>query len=309
MAPLPTDHAARMERVRLAIEGLSLGDAFGEQFIHSLAWMGSPNARELPPGTWKYTDDTEMALAIAEVLSDDGLLDQPRLASAFARRHALDPHRGYGSNTREVLRAIERGGDWQTAARAAFGGRGSHGNGAAMRAAPVGAYFVPEGFERVAAEAYRSAEVTHAHSDGIAGAIAVAVAAAWAAQHRNSAQPARPSGLFEVVLRHTPSGKTRLGIEQAAELPLDTWQFEAAMQLGKGEQVSATDTVPFCLWIATRHLDNFTEAMWSTVHVGGESDTNCAIVGGILALAVGAEELPRGWINRREPLVWKSVRD
>jgi ADP-ribosylglycohydrolase len=300
-----------MAHVRLAIEGLSIGDAFGEQFIHSLAWMGSPNARELPPPTWKYTDDTEMALAIAEVLGEYGHINQEPLAAAFARRHALDSHRGYGSNTHEVLRAIERGGTWRAAARGACGGRGSHGNGAAMRAAPVGAYFLGDGLETVATEAHRSAEVTHAHSDGIAGAIAVAVAAAWAAQPSGPAcaKDRVPAEMFEAVLKHTPAGQTRSGIEQAAILPLDTWQFEAAMQLGNGEQVSAADTVPFCLWMVARHLGDYTEAMWNTVRVGGDIDTNCAIVGGILALAVSPEGIPRGWIDCREPLVWKSIRD
>ena len=58
-----------------------------------------------------------------------------------------------------------------------FGGEGSFGNGAAMRVAPLGAYFADE-LDAVVEQASFSAEVTHSHPEGIAGAIAVAVAAA-----------------------------------------------------------------------------------------------------------------------------------
>lgn len=51
------------------------------------------------------------------------------------------------------------------------------GNGGAMRAAPVGAYFADD-LDKVLCHARASAEVTHGHIEGIAGAMAVAVAAA-----------------------------------------------------------------------------------------------------------------------------------
>nr|HEX4313649.1 ADP-ribosylglycohydrolase family protein [Kofleriaceae bacterium] len=66
---------------------------------------------------------------------------------------------------------------WRREAQGLFGGRGSYGNGAAMRASPIGAYFRDD-LERVRDEAVRSAEPTHAHADGVAGAVAVAVAVA-----------------------------------------------------------------------------------------------------------------------------------
>jgi len=176
-----------------------------------------------------------------------------------------------------------------------------------MRAAPVGAYFADEPYESIVDQARLSAEITHAHPEGIAGAVAVAIAAAWAAR-RNTGSPV-PAELFSTVLQHTPNGDTRTGIERAAKVPLDTWQHHAAEQLGNGARITAADTVPFCLWAVARHLDDFTEALWTTVHVGGDIDTNCAIVGGIVSLAVGREGLPSAWLPFREPLSWNSGRD
>jgi ADP-ribosylglycohydrolase len=238
------------------------------------------------------------------------VVDQDRLAQIFVRRYGLNPYRGYGSGIHEIFSAIAAGEEWRTAARRAFDGKGSFGNGAAMRVAPIGAYFASDGYESVVQHARLSAEVTHSHPEGIAGAIAVAVAAAWTArQQMDDSHPASADNLFATVLAHTPAGDTHSGIERAAALALDAWQHHAADQLGNGSRITAPDTVPFCLWIAARHLDDFTEALWSTVYVGGDIDTNCAIVGGVLALAVGREGLPRGWLERREPLLWKSGRD
>src|SRR4051812_4545909 len=112
MSNRPDDHANRMARVRVAIEGLSLGDSFGERFIHRQCWTTALQSRQLPPAPWKYTDDTEMALAIAEVLGKHGAVDQERLAAAFVRRYAANPYRGYGSGAHEVLSAIGRGEPW-----------------------------------------------------------------------------------------------------------------------------------------------------------------------------------------------------
>ena len=76
--------------------------------------------------------------------------------------------------------------------------------------------------------------------------------------------------------------------------------IEAMRKLGTGEKVSAQDTVPFCLWSAAHHLDNFEDALWWTVKGLGDCDTTCAIVGGIVALS--APKIPELWLQRREPL-------
>ncbi len=298
----PASHEFRMDRVRLALEGLSLGDGFGQHFFAPDLWRTEFNSRELPPAPWQYTDDTEMALAIADVLGSCGEIDQDRLAQGFAKRFGINPYRGYGSGAIEVLQAIEAGQSWRKAAAALFFGQGSLGNGAAMRAAPVGAYFAGD-WGAVVQQAQRSAEVTHMHPEGIAGAIAVAVAAAWAVSV-SSPRDSAAANLFDCVLTHTPAGLTRDGIERAARLPLDAWEYHAAEKLGNGVEVRADDTVPFCLWVVARHLDDFTEGLWTAARTGGDADTTSAIIGGIIALAVGWEGLPVNWLARREELHW-----
>jgi ADP-ribosylglycohydrolase len=291
-----------MERARLSLSGLSVGDAFGEQFFgYGDAVEDVIARRATEPGMWPYTDDTEMALGVIKVLDRYGHVDQDELARVFAERFVRGQRGGYGATAQAILRHIWAGMPWREAAGGVFSGMGSMGNGAAMRVAPLGAYFADD-YSRVVSEARLSAEVTHAHAEGQAGAIAVAAAAAFAWNTRKGLREDSGTQLLRCVLEHTPAGDTRRGIEQALSLSRDlSWQTAASL-LGNGGKLSAPDTVPFCLWCAARHLGDYEVALWTTVAGLGDMDTNCAIVGGIVALSVGADSIPRAWLNAREPV-------
>jgi ADP-ribosylglycohydrolase len=296
-----------LERARLSLDGLSVGDAFGERFFgHPHQARVRIEARALPEAPWRWTDDTAMALSIVEQLEAAGTVEPGALAARFAERYAAEPGRGYGGGAHGILGALLRGEPWERAAASAFGGEGSMGNGAAMRVAPLGAFFADEPLERVVEEARRSALPTHQHPEGQAGAAAVAVAAACAVRIRDGRLA--PEQLFDRVLAHTPAGSTREGLARAAALPLDAPVADVADALGNGSGVISADTVPFTLHCARRHLDDYEAAMWTTVAGLGDRDTTCAIVGGIVALASEAP-IPESWLAAREPLGRESAPD
>lgn len=300
---LPVDHLTRMERACLALDGLSVGDAFGQRFFYPfMEKFLIEGQRPFPQAPWPYTDDTEMALGITQVLDRHGRIDQDALATVFARRYWRNPSRGYGGGAHRILQAIAAGGHWRKTAQNEFASQGSMGNGAAMRVAPVGAYFADD-LERVVHEARSSAEVTHAHADGQAGAIAVAVAAAFAWRVNAGKESNLPGRVIEVALELTPPGPTRQGLERARVLSLEASPEAAAATLGSGARVIAADTVPFCLWCAARHLSDFEQAMWTTVAGLGDRDTTCAIVGSIVGLGAGPGGMPDEWLAAREPLL------
>ncbi|WP_224369454.1 ADP-ribosylglycohydrolase family protein [Hyalangium versicolor] len=300
----PADTATRLERALLSLDGLSVGDAFGERFFLPPGVVQSViRERTVPRAPWGYTDDTEMALGILQVLEEHGRIDQDALAQVFAARYRLNPYRGYGGTAQEILREIHEGAPWRRVSSQVFDGTGSKGNGGAMRVAPLGAWFADD-LGRVVVEARASAEVTHFNPDGQAGAIAIAVAAAWACQWQE--QRSAPDQLFEVVLDHTPPGATRRGLERARALPLESSPVSAAKELGSGSRVISEDTVPFAVWCAARHLGQYEEALWSTVSGLGDRDTTCAIVGGIVALSAGRDSIPAAWLEARERLQRKA---
>jgi ADP-ribosylglycohydrolase len=277
-----------------SLTGLSVGDALGAPFEMKPA-MADGAAFEPPPPPWRWTDDTEMACTLLQALERDGRVEQDRLALAFAQRWSAE--RGYGRGSVSLLASIREGVPWRSAASALFAGRGSAGNGAAMRVAPLGAYFCADP-DLAAREAALSAEVTHRHPEGVAGAVAVALAAAHAAADRAEGTP----GLLRQVLHHLPPSDVRDGIGRAVRIAPGTDPREAAAELGNGSHALAQDTVPFALWVADRFLDDYPGAIAACLRAGGDVDTTCAIVGGVVASYTGLDGIPPAWRSAREPL-------
>ncbi|MEC3951990.1 ADP-ribosylglycohydrolase family protein [Nocardia sp. CDC153] len=279
-----------------ALNGLSVGDAVGAEFPVLRRPLAELATGELPPGRWEWTDDTEMASTVVAELLEYGELDQDRLAAAFAER--IDQRRDYGFMTVDTLGRIRRGTPWREVTAAAFGGQGSCGNGAAMRVAPLGAYYFDDP-EKLAAQAIRSAQVTHAHPEGISGALAIAHAAALAAHARRTETRPTPEQFITALLDRLDPGETTRLIHRARTL-LGASIEQAAAELGNGVRVTAQDTVPFTIWSAATHLGDYRAAVATCIAAGGDTDTTAAITGGIVATYVGGP--PHPWLAAREPL-------
>ncbi|MFC8527337.1 GNAT family N-acetyltransferase [Nocardia sp. NPDC057227] len=279
-----------------SLDGLSVGDALGAQFFVPGTSFAELCAGRPPAPPWEWTDDSEMACSVVTELRERGEIDRDALAAVFAER--CEPYRGYGAGSVVVLHRIRDGVPWAVAAGEAFDGRGSWGNGAAMRVAPLGAFFAGDP-DRAAAQAALSAEVTHRHPEAIAGAMAVAVAASHAAATREKDCPA--DDLLRAVEPYLIDGATADGVRRARAL-LGRSVAEAAYELGNGAGVSAQDTVPFTLWTAATFLHDYSAAITACVEAGGDADTTAAIVGGIVAAHTGPRGIPEQWLAAREPL-------
>jgi ADP-ribosylglycohydrolase len=286
-----------------SLRGLSLGDGFGERWFHrgNREAVEMIKARQLPSESpWYWTDDTAMALTIVRMLHLHGEIRQDGLAEMFGATYQADPYRGYGYGMTVLLpRLADDPGMWDVHARALFHGQGSLGNGAAMRAAPIGAWFCQD-LGAVREQAHMAAEVTHAHPEGISGAIAVAVASAVAAVSRGDPAP-DPRSFLELAAGAVP-GPVGEGVARAASLTPGTPAWKAADLLGNGQQVRASDTVPFALWSAAHHLDDLTGALWTTAEGLGDVDTTCAITAGVVAARTGLAGVPSRWFDLCEPL-------
>jgi ADP-ribosylglycohydrolase len=287
-----------------SLRGLALGDGFGERWFHrgNHEAIEMIRARQLPAESpWYWTDDTALALTIVHLLCQLGEIDTSSLAGMFGDTYQADPYRGYGYGMTVLLPLLAKEPDrWRTHAGALFDGQGSLGNGAAMRTAPLGAWFCHD-LDKAGEQAQLAAAVTHAHPDGIAGAVAVATAAALAAASRGDGPPP-PATFLKHIEERAPAGAVRDGVAEAASLSATTPPWKAADLLGNGQQVSASDTVPFALWSAAHHLDDLPGALWTTAEGLGDVDTTCAITAGVVASRTGTAGVPAQWLELREPL-------
>lgn len=288
----------RIKYAKRALDGIALGDCFGQSFF-----MPDETAREriknreILNEPWYFTDDTVMAIGIYRILEKYGKINQDELARVFAENYALDWHRGYGGTAHSILCSIGEGQDWRKVASEAFDGMGSMGNGGAMRVAPIGAYFADD-LDKVLYYARASAEVTHAHIEGIVGAMAVAAASALLLNKKLGRYFGEGKAFLRDVADKLPESDTKYKILSAVSIEKESNIDFVVSVLGNGLRLTAQDTVPFCLWCAAYFYTSVEEALWTAVSALGDRDTICAIVGGMVSLY--ADQLPQQWLNYME---------
>ena len=278
------DNHPQSNQVKLALLGTSIGDAFGQCFFNTRPqinqWL---QHQELPPTPWYFTDDTIMTIGLAQNLLKNNVIQQDELAHIWATNYQKDISRGYGGTAHKISREISEKRPWQEASKEVFSGMGSMGNGAAMRVTPIGAFYSND-TPQIIIQARKSAQITHAHEEAQAGAIAIAVAA-----HLAAFTQVEGNTFLEQIATHVPESDTRQKILKSLTLP-PNYRIETIVHaLGNGHQMLAQDTVPLTLWCAAHYLNDFTQALWKTVSALGDRDTTCAMVGGIVALRVGQE--------------------
>jgi poly(ADP-ribose) glycohydrolase ARH3 len=275
--------ASLIDRARGALLGTFVGDALGMPF------EGAPPGAAPAPlemldarlGRGTYTDDTQMAIALAESLLECDGIDEEHLGRAFLA--AYDPRRGYGSGTRAVLTLISEGVAATEAATRVFDGAGSLGNGAAMRVAPVAVRYAhdPGALLDVAR---RSARVTHAHPIGVDAAVVQAAAIGAALRDEDVLATARAAAATREL---------QVGLANASPLLAERPAPDGvAAALGNGS--AGHESVPTAIYAAVAHA-SFEEAVSFAVRCGGDADTIGAMAGAIAGARHGAAAIPARW--------------
>jgi poly(ADP-ribose) glycohydrolase ARH3 len=231
----------------------------------------------------EWTDDTAMTLGLAEVLSDDGAIDGERLAARFHARWSAEPWRGYAGGPPAIFALVEKDGiSYAEATRRIaalqFDGQGSFGNGAAMRAAPIGLFFAEAESAELYERASKSARPTHLHPLGIEGAALIAMAVSLAL----SLDPASPLDASAFVAGLRAACRSR----------------EYREALGTG--IEAHKSAPFAIWSFIRHPRSFEDCLACTAGNGGDADTLAAMACGISGAYLGESALPKTWVDKLE---------
>jgi poly(ADP-ribose) glycohydrolase ARH3 len=277
--------------------GSALGDAIGEI---AFRMPKEPELRAYIQRTdnLQYTDDTAMALGIAEaILAGQGEISQSRLGDIFRTSYDREPWRGYGPGPPRIFRMVEEEGIAYTeAARRLFGGEGSMGNGAAMRIAPVGIFYAGTG--RTYDMAERTAAVTHRHPVGRDGAGVLARAVTRAALASPGEELAAHDWIADLG-REAETKEFREAMDElGAVLQSGAGRHEAARRLGT--DVLIHRSVPYAIWSFLAAPISFEECLMNAIMVRGDRDTigtmACALSGAYLG--VGA--VPQQWKQRLE---------
>ncbi len=291
------DAALLRKKVAGSLLGAALGDAVGAfREGHAMAAGEEAVGDVDSSGPLRYTDDTHMAIGIAESLIECGGFDGPHMAGRFVSNYLQEPWRGYGPGPPRVFKLIADGEPWDRAAARVYPG-GSFGNGAAMRVAPVGLLYSDRPDE-LRETARLSSMITHAHPLGVEGAILEATAVALAV----ASDPAEPLDVPAFVSRLMDSLEEdayRARLALFGDLLRDPSDRRSVVSdLGHG--IEALNSVPTAIFCFLAHPESFSSTVTYAVSLGGDTDTIACMAGAISGAYLGIDALPEGWLARLE---------
>jgi ADP-ribosylglycohydrolase len=268
--------------------GTAVGDALGvpfETFLINnpllLDWDGTTylgsKYHGLEPG--QYSDDTQLSILVAKSLILNSGFNPDDLAARYQDWFFSGVARGYGKTTKLAMEALKSGKHWNESGIA-----GSLGNGTAMRAAPFGVYFRNDFKQLIAAVKIDSA-ITHVSEDAEAGAIAIALTAAYAV-NRNT------ENLLDKICENLPDCKVKKTISSLdALINADNITPPQALRV-LGTKANVQETVPAALYCFLK-FDNYHDAVLAAIKAGGDTDTTAAIVGALFGARDGIKKIDR----------------
>jgi ADP-ribosyl-[dinitrogen reductase] hydrolase len=248
----------------------AIGDAYGAAFeFTSRAFITEKNtltryeAHPKYPNRYKrYTDDTQMTLALSELLLEDRAWTPAAVADAFVRAYQRDPREGYSGRVQKALTEAVSGEDFLRIIPSI-----SEGNGSAMRAHPIG--LLPDE-QAVMDKAALQAAVTHNTESGIRSAQAIALTSHY------------------FIYKKGPKAKL---LEYLFENQGYRWRGD-----WEGEvRVNGPETVESVLTVLLQ-TENLCDALIKSVNFGGDVDTVASLA---LALGSGCDEIENnlpGWL-------------
>ncbi|MBN1933544.1 MAG: ADP-ribosylglycohydrolase family protein [Anaerolineae bacterium] len=271
------------DRILGCAVGAAVGDALGMPLEFGPARSANALVRDMQSGripAGRFTDDTEMALALAESLLAHRPLDADDLAWRFMAWQQANPP-DIGIHTRNVLSRIASGTSWRDAVQAVQGQNpDSAGNGSLMRCWPV-AVACRHDLGRLLADSRLQSEVTHPHAECVA-ACAWANAAIYHLFHGCSRGEALAAALDDAA---APESLRRV-VDEAPRLPRSLLASSGWVR----------HTLQSAVWgLTTTH--SFEEAVVQVVNLGNDADTAGAVVGALAGAAYGFAAIPARWVQ------------
>jgi ADP-ribosyl-[dinitrogen reductase] hydrolase len=257
---------------------------------------GPPLGHRLILGRGMVSDDTEHTCMTAQALLASGG-DPAKFARSLAWRLRwwfLGLPAGVGMATAKACIKLwlgfppSRSGVW------------SAGNGPAMRAAILGVYS-SDNLEKLGALVKASTRLTQSDPAAESGAMAIALAAAYAVQERRKAVPMVARDYLQFIGPRLSGTRMLELIERVIEQLESGATLEAYLQshgMGNGISGYINHTVPACLFCWLRWPTDFRTAVEQIVIASGDADSTGAIVGALAGITAGGQSIPSEWLSR-----------
>uniref|UniRef100_A0A7C4Q1R4 ADP-ribosylglycohydrolase family protein n=1 Tax=Bellilinea caldifistulae TaxID=360411 RepID=A0A7C4Q1R4_9CHLR len=271
------------DRLRGVVVGAAVGDALGMPLEFGSAAPVERLIRTMRPGrlpAGSFTDDTEMALALAESLLHDFDLNPDDLAQRFSAWYRSNPP-DVGIHTANVLQRISSGMPWQQAVEEVQQANPHNaGNGSLMRCYPV-AVACWQDLQRLVHQSRLQSQVTHPHPDCL-DACAFVNVMIYHLVHGNSPQQAYRHALDQVALSESFRNTLLLAPHRKRdELRNTGW---------------VRHTLESAVW-GLLNTSSFEDALVQVINLGADTDTTGAVTGALAGAVYGLSSIPVDWKN------------
>jgi ADP-ribosylglycohydrolase len=289
--------------------GLSVGDAIGLELEydagHGKSWLPgevrAEHVRDFEFGrpfdldSGQYTDDTQMAVVLAETITREGRVDGEAFGRELARLFTLDQVVGPSRACLLSVCALLDGRPWTESGSV----HSEPGNCAAKRVAPVGLWHALDRAD-LAQDAEATAIVTHHDRRSIGGAVAMAAAVALAAADGPFDAPTLAQVVRESLESVPENGIADYVGEIEGWLALDEARAVATIApAGREAWFRATYIAPHAipsvlvsLYAALKADWDFCEALSIVYRAQGDVDSTGAMTGALVGAACGLEAIP-----------------
>lgn len=282
--------AAQTDRIIGSMLGLAAGDALGAGYEFQRTVTEQPRMRGRGLGNWapgEWTDDTQMAVCIAEVTAT-GSIDTTAIAAEFLKWLASGPA-DVGIQTSAVLGQSRAPEEVATAAANYYRRKphASAGNGSLMRTAPVALACL--GDDSAIAEAARAVSAL-THGDPLAGDACVL----WCVAIDRAVREGRLDGIRDGLSLLDPVSRNfwKERLDEAESRAPETFTPNGFVVTALQAAHAAIVQTPIPDYVPCSHL---VLALERAVQIGHDIDTVAVIAGSLLGARWGASAVPFAW--------------
>lgn len=321
-------------RFRGSLLGVLMGDCFGAQFEGKRISMTTFSERfdQLTNSKTnielRYTDDTAMTISTIKSLIRNKGLNPKHLAQEYTESFFREPGRGYGIAVTVVFNKLKSS-QYQNPyepAKEQFCGRGSFGNGAAMRCNGLALFAHKMNLdEKDTIELTENcSKLTHSNVIGVNGAILLVMAIRYVLKIDDELLDEQDFLDYLIKIMNDLEDQTdpvytdklktiKRVIEQLSVHGTDVSQSEIVTLLGN--EVSAQSSVPLAVYSFLRGISKFVDSYrieneitrtlhWS-ISCGGDTDTIASMACGLMGAYVGMNKVPETLYKKCE--AWQEM--
>lgn len=276
-----------------ALKGLWVGDCIGQAVLKKKIKLIS-DLDSIEDDFLPYTDDAEQALIVSKhVYNNDDIIPHELLNELLNGFNRSKIQSDYGPRTRNYFNNINKSG--------IVAPTNSFGNGCLMRIVPAIVYFANRD-KNIIEKCLNNCLYTHNNEEAFNSIIFLVKFIEMLLLHKEEIENYVKCHnsiiqlyLLPKVIEGNLSECLKKEINKVIDAELDTNLKNVYKLVGNGQFATCFDTLPVCVWLAIRNINNYETAIKECIEIGGDIDTIAAIVGSIVSLF---SDIPQNFIDK-----------